>query len=229
MRKYRLSKRWISFANACVPAPPEPSRRLTLLWAGAVLMCLPWHTASATSEAQRDPELRAVVQQAIANAECFSDQYDSAVWYKLMEPKLRHYLGSRDERLALLKSVWCESRRADMAPLQPGLVLAVIDVESAFNRWAVSNAGAVGVMQVMPFWPEQLGMRRTQLLDIEPSVRMGCAILRFYLKAEHNDVHRALGRYNGSLRTRDYSNRVVTRWTQVWNGADDLARQSHPH
>ena len=38
--------------------------------------------------------------------------------------------------------------------------MAVLDVESRFDRWAVSCAGAVGLMQVMPFWPEQLGMRR---------------------------------------------------------------------
>jgi soluble lytic murein transglycosylase-like protein len=78
-------------------------------------------------------------------------------------------------------------------------------------------------MQVMPFWPEQLGMRRRQLNNIDANVRMGCAILRFYLQREKNDIHRALGRYNGSISTRSYSDRVVDRWTRVWNGADDLA------
>src|ERR1035438_3855620 len=38
---------------------------------------------------QEEPELRAVVQRAIGEAQCFADKYDSAVWFTLMEPKLR--------------------------------------------------------------------------------------------------------------------------------------------
>jgi soluble lytic murein transglycosylase-like protein len=174
--------------------------------------------------AQTDPELRSVVQQAIQARECFGDQYDSAVWYTLMEPKLRRYIADRDERVALLRTVYCETHRPGTTSLPPGLVLAVLDVESRFDRWAVSNSGAVGLMQVMPFWPEQLGMHRRELVTMEPNIRMGCAILRHYLEAEHNDVRRALGRYNGSLRGREYPDRVVTRWTRYWNGADDLGR-----
>jgi soluble lytic murein transglycosylase-like protein len=174
--------------------------------------------------AQTDPELRAVVQQAIQASECFSDRYDSAVWYTLMEPKLRRYMPNRDDRVALLRTVYCESHRPGTTSLPPGLVLAVLDVESRFDRWAVSSTGAVGLMQVMPFWPEQLGMRRRELVTMEANIRMGCAILRHYLGTEHNDVRRALGRYNGSLRGREYPDRVVTRWTRYWNGADDLGR-----
>ena len=176
------------------------------------------------ADAQRDPELRAVVRQAIRPTECFGDQYDSVVWYKLMEPKLRPFMSDQGERLALLRTVYCETHRAGAAPLPPGLVLAVLDVESRFDRWAVSSAGAVGLMQVMPFWPEQLGMHRRELVAMEANIRMGCAILRHYLETEHHDVRRALGRYNGSTRSREYPDRVVTRWTRYWNGADDLGR-----
>ena len=173
---------------------------------------------------QTDPELREVVSQAMQEHECFGDQYDSAVWYTLMEPKLRRYLHDKNERMTLLSIVYCETHRSGVTPLPPGLVLAVLDVESHFDRWAVSSAGAVGMMQVMPFWPEQLGMQRRELVTMEANIRMGCAILRHYLETEHNDVRRALGRYNGSVRTRDYPDRVVTRWTRYWNGADDLGR-----
>jgi len=173
---------------------------------------------------QTDPELRDVVSQAMQEHECFGDQYDSAVWYTLMEPKLRRYLRDHDERVALLRTIYCETHRPGVAPLPPGLVLAVLDVESRFDRWAVSSSGAVGLMQVMPFWPEQLGMQRRELVTMEANIRMGCAILRHYLATEHNDVRRALGRYNGSLRGREYPDRVVSRWTSYWNGADDLGR-----
>jgi soluble lytic murein transglycosylase-like protein len=182
----------------------------------AVAVCAP-----ARADQQRDPELKGVIAKAIASAECFTDQYDSAVWYTLMEPRLRKIVKEKDERLDILKQVYCETHRPGESRLPPGLVLAVMDVESRFDRWAVSSSGAVGLMQVMPFWPEQLGMRRYELVHIAPNIRMGCAILRFYLRYEHNDVRKALARYNGSVGHRDYPDLVITRWTR-WNGADDL-------
>jgi soluble lytic murein transglycosylase-like protein len=184
-------------------------------------------TYSAVADQQRDPELKGVVARAIAQAECFTDQYDSAVWYTLMEPRLRSIVADRNERLDILKQVYCETHRRGETRLPPGLVMSVIDIESRFNRWAVSSAGAVGLMQVMPFWPEQLGMRRYELVHVAPNIRMGCAILRFYLNYEHNDVRRALARYNGSVGRRNYPDLVVSRWSR-WNGADDLGFKPLP-
>ena len=178
-------------------------------------------SGTAVADQQRDPELKAVVQQAISQAECFTDHYDSAVWYKLMEPRMRPIVADQSERLDILKQVYCETHRVGQARLPPGLVMAVIAVESRFDRWAVSSSGAVGLMQVMPFWPEQLGMRRYELVHIGPNISMGCAILRFYLQYERNDVRKALARYNGSIGRRDYPDKVISQWTR-WNGADDL-------
>jgi soluble lytic murein transglycosylase-like protein len=175
----------------------------------------------AHAEAQRDPELKGVISRAISQAECFTDHYDSAVWYTLMEPRLRLSVKERDERLEILKQVYCETHRAGEARLPPGLVMAVMDIESRFDRWAVSSAGAVGLMQVMPFWPTQLGIKRYELVHIGPNIHMGCAILRYYLRYEHNDVRKALARYNGSIGQRGYPDLVITRWSR-WNGADDL-------
>jgi soluble lytic murein transglycosylase-like protein len=176
---------------------------------------------AAHADQQLDPQLREVVAKAISEAQCFTDQYDSAVWYTLMEPRLRRIVKEKSERLDILKEVYCETHRPGEARLPPGLVMALIDVESRFDRWAVSPAGAVGLMQVMPFWPERLGMRRHQLIHIAPNIRMGCAILRFYLDHERNDVRKALARYNGSPGRRDYPDRVISDWTR-WRGADDL-------
>jgi soluble lytic murein transglycosylase-like protein len=184
----------------------------------ALLLAL---AGSARADQQRDPELKQVVAGAISEAECFADRFDSAVWYKLMEPRLRRTVSNQQERLDILKFVYCETHRTGAARLPPGLVMAVIDVESRFDRWAVSSAGAVGLMQVMPFWPEQLGMRRYQLTKVAPNLQMGCAILRFYLKQEHNNYGRALARYNGSTGRRGYSDAVLSRWSN-WTGADDL-------
>ncbi|MEO6187025.1 MAG: lytic transglycosylase domain-containing protein [Steroidobacteraceae bacterium] len=191
-------------------------------WLTSCALALLGATAPAMADAQRDPELRGIVAQAIASAECFPDKFDSAVWYTLMEPKLRNTVKDHTERMQILKTAFCEAHRAGEQRLPPGLVMAVMDIESRFNRWAVSSAGAVGLMQVMPFWPADLGMKRHQLTQVEANMRMGCAILRFYLKREKNDVRKALARYNGSVGRREYPDLVVQRWTSRWNGADDL-------
>lgn len=219
------------FSRARLPALAVLATLAVLL---APTFAAPAHaapTASAAAaakrgaDAQRDPELRAVVQHAIETADCFGDRYESAVWYKMMEPRLRKRVPEHAERLEILRTVFCEAQRPGEARLPPGLVMAVIDVESRFNRYAVSPAGAVGLMQVMPFWPEQLGMRRYELVRVGSNVRMGCAILRHYLRVERNNVNRALARYNGSLGRRDYSDLVIYRWS-TWNGADDLGLAS---
>jgi len=187
-----------------------------------LLACFPALAAAApTAEAQREPELKNAVQHAIDQAECFEDRYDSAVWYKMMEPRLRKRVPDREERMAILKNVFCEANRPGEIRLPPGLVMAVIEIESNFNRYAVSYAGAVGLMQVMPFWPESLGMRRHQLIKTAENIRMGCAILRYYLKRDNHNVAKALARYNGSTGKRWYSDKVINQWTR-WNGADDL-------
>ena len=215
--------------GAIAPAPNSPPARHSPSCAGAsaarhrraargaaCALLLGLLGAHARADQQRDPELQAVITHAIAQAECFTDQYDSAVWYTLMEPRLRKLVKEKNERIDILKQVYCETHRPGEARLPPGLVMAVIDVESRFNRWAVSNAGAVGLMQVMPFWPEKLGMHRYELVHVAPNIRMGCAILRYYLGYERNDVRKALARYNGSIGRRDYPDLVITRWTSKW-------------
>ncbi len=226
--------RWISSAGACSAsgrgrpaacgAPSRPSRGALAAAALALAALLPPARAAPGAAGQQEPELRLVVQQAIGQAQCFTDKFDSAVWFTLMEPKLRRYVRDNAQRLEILQTVYCETHRPGAVQLPPGLVMAVLDVESRFDPWAVSNAGAVGLMQVMPFWPEQLGMRRYELTRIAANVHMGCAILRFYLERERQDVRRALERYNGSIGHRDYPDRVIVRWTTYWNGADDLGR-----
>jgi soluble lytic murein transglycosylase-like protein len=193
----------------------------------AIVLCLgAWPAAHA--DQQLDPALQQVVASAIEHAQCFPDRFDSAVWYKLMEPRLRSRVKDSAERLDILTAVYCETHRSGAPPLPPGLVMAVIDVESRFDRWAVSTAGAVGLMQVMPFWPERLGMRRYELVHNSPNIHMGCAILRFYLQQEHNNYARALARYNGSFGRRNYSDLVLGRWAR-WTGADDLGAPRMAH
>ena len=102
-----------------------------------------------------DPELRGVIAAVIEPTRCFDDKYERAVWFATMEPQLTRYVADTKERRQILDAVHCEARRVG---IPPELVLAVMDVESRFDRFAVSSAGAIGLMQVMPFWPRELGM-----------------------------------------------------------------------
>jgi soluble lytic murein transglycosylase-like protein len=115
--------------------------------------------------------------------------------------------------MEILKAVHQEAARAE---LDPELVLAVIDVESRFDRFAVSVVGAQGLMQVMPFWLKEIGRPDDNLLHIRTNLRMGCTILRYYLDMEKGNLSRALGRYNGSLGSPKYPNLVVTALTERW-------------
>lgn len=176
-------------------------------------------TAAATysglvhADGQQDPEIRTVVAQALKESTCFDDRFEREVWMKAMEPRLRKLVKDLQERSDILEQVHCQARRLK---LPPALLMAVMDVESRFDRWAVSPVGAVGLMQVMPFWPRQLGMTNAELVQIPQNIHMGAAILKFYLDREKGDYTRALARYNGSVGRRDYSDLVLERLGNRW-------------
>jgi soluble lytic murein transglycosylase-like protein len=176
--------------------------------------CVSW--SSAWADRQMDPELRGVIAAVIEPTRCFDDKYERAVWFATMEPRLARHVADAKEREQILHNVHCEARRVG---IPPELVLAVMDVESRFDRFAVSSAGAVGLMQVMPFWPKQLGMTNDQLVRIADNVRMGTTILGYYLRKERGDYQRALQRYNGSLGRPTYSDLVLDRFVSRWRVA----------
>jgi soluble lytic murein transglycosylase-like protein len=170
--------------------------------------------APAFAQQQSDAELGPLLKAALTEStDCFADRFDRDVFFTAMEPKLTRYLKDAAERKLILERVHCEALEHK---LPPGLVLAVIEVESRFDRWAVSSAGAVGLMQVMPFWPKQLGMGNEQLVRIPENIRMGCTILKYYLDREKGDYTKALARYNGSVNRRNYSDKVLTSLANRW-------------
>jgi soluble lytic murein transglycosylase-like protein len=183
--------------------------------------------APAFADRQQDPGLRSVIAAAIKEKPCFAAKYDDVVWFALMRPRVETRLRAQPPDLRLgddiqaaaeriLKAVSCEASKHTMLADRPQLVLAVIDVESAFDPFAVSYAGAVGLMQVMPFWPTELGLTRKDLIDVELNIRMGTAILAYYLERERGDYRRALSRYNGSLGRREYPDLVLGRLNSRW-------------
>ena len=139
---------------------------------------------------------------------------DTRAWVRAMTRRMspRYYADEEGAR-ELLGLVRYEAMRAG---LDPHLVLAVIEVESKFRKYAVSRAGARGMMQVMPFWVKEIGAPEDNLFQERINLRYGCTILRHYLDREKGNLVNALGRYNGSLGQRDYSSRVLHALKDRW-------------
>jgi soluble lytic murein transglycosylase-like protein len=190
------------------------SRRASVVCIASLLLAVA-APAVVRADQQQDPELKALLQKIIGSSDCFTDKYDAEVWYKTMEPRMVKFVPTHEARIEILDHVYCEAKRDPSLQLPPDLVLALMEVESRFDRWAVSPAGAVGLMQVMPFWPRQLGVQN-QLVKVAPNIRMGCEILRYYLKVENHNWTRALARYNGSLGRNTYPALVMQRWQKAW-------------
>jgi soluble lytic murein transglycosylase-like protein len=131
-------------------------------------------------------------------------------WYDAMSARLKRRLPDQQSRTEFLEAAWYEATRAG---LDPGLVLGLIQVESAYRKYAVSLAGARGYMQVMPFWTGVIGdSNRRALFDMQTNLRYGCSILRMYIDMERGNLYLALGRYNGSRGRPEYPNAVLSAW-----------------
>lgn len=127
-------------------------------------------------------------------------------WLGTMSDRLRRRKPEWQVRRDFLQTVWYESKRAG---LDVSLVLGLIQVESAFRKFAVSSVGARGYMQVMPFWTRVIGDGDPgKLFHMQTNLRFGCVILRHYLERERGDLFLTLGRYNGSRGRAPYPDAV---------------------
>ena len=169
--------------------------------------------AAATSAEGPDPELREALRAAANESPSFIDRFEAEVWLTDMSRRLERQLRDPEERIELLQLVHMEAKRVE---LPPELILAVIDVESNFDRFAISVAGARGLMQIMPFWKEEIGRPGDNLLHTSTNLRFGWRILRHYYDKEKGDLRRALVRYNGSLGSRKYPNKVINMLSYKW-------------
>jgi len=181
-----------------------------------LFVCLPLQADQDRAQAP-DEDLRRLLQQAIAGQDSFKDRFDAEVWLVDMSRRLAPLVPDAKKRINLLKQIHYEATRAR---LRPELVLALIEVESRFDRFAISKAGAMGLMQVMPFWLREIGRPHDNLFDIRTNLRMGCTILRYYMDKQHNDLTSALARYNGSLYSYKYTNRIFRVLDKRWRCID---------
>ena len=195
-------------------------RRRHWLLAAAALGSAPRLHAGAQVEEPLADSVRSALSAAVAAAApprpSFAD-IDSRLaflrWQGAMSDRLKRYKSDRHTRLEFLDTLWYESKRA---ALEPELVLGLIQVESAFRKYAISIVGARGYMQIMPFWARLIGDGDVaKLFHMQTNLRFGCVILRHYLERERGDLVFALGRYNGSRGRAEYPNAVFAarqRW-----------------
>jgi soluble lytic murein transglycosylase-like protein len=156
---------------------------------------------------------KAVADQAVPYL-AFETEAEARSWLDVMSKRLEKRIPDRIQREELLVTVHYEAKRAG---LDPQMVLGLIQVESAFRKYAVSTAGARGFMQVMPFWKNVIGGAGDHnLFHLRTNLRFGCVILRHYIDIEKGDLYRALGRYNGSLGKPEYPNIVLAAWRGNW-------------
>ena len=183
------------------------------------LLLLP--SALAQAGAQREETLAddvaSIMRQSVEHASppylVFDRATDAQRWLNEMSARLTRFIDNELYRRRLLTMIQYEATRAD---LNPQMVLGLIEVESAFRQYAVSNVGAKGLMQVMPFWQRYIGNESHNLFDIRTNLRYGCTIPRHYSNLENGNLHRALARYNGSLGSNRYPNAVIGAWLNRW-------------
>lgn len=183
----------------------------------ALLAAGPFATAPARAGGQIEEPLadsvRTALSSAVANSAPPVPEFPDTEsrlsylrWLGAMSPRLTRRKVDWQERKEFLQTVWYESKRAG---LDPGLVLGLIQVESAFRKFAVSRVGARGYMQVMPFWSRLIGDGDAgKLFHMQTNLRFGCVILRHYIDRERGNLFMALGRYNGSRGKPQYPDAV---------------------
>lgn len=181
-----------------------------LLGSQSVLLLQP---ALAATLERPDDDMRTTLMKAINSSDSFTDRFDAEVWLTDMSGRMGSRVKDHEESLTILKQVHYEASRAN---LDPELVLALINVESNFDRFAISSAGARGLMQIMPFWLDEIGRPDDDLFNINTNLRFGCTILNIYLKREKGDMRRALARYNGSVGKNWYPQRVYKALRTKW-------------
>jgi soluble lytic murein transglycosylase-like protein len=188
---------------------------LSLATAMGCFTSLTW--AGGQVEGVLSASVRAVMQRAVADEAspklAFASQQEAQFWLSEMSDRLKDKIPDEENRREFLSTVHYEALRAG---LDPHLVLSLIEVESGFNKYAVSRVGARGYMQVMPFWVKNIGKREHNLFHLRINLRYGCTILRHYLDMENGNLYRALGRYNGSLGQAEYPNLVKAAWHKHW-------------
>jgi soluble lytic murein transglycosylase-like protein len=221
--KHEIAIRRPTWLFSALSDPPDcgvsPMIRVGLIGGMLVALLMPCMNALAGNQKEEalSDSIRVALSRAITETRPpkpeFSDideRIEYLHWLGEMSGRLKKRLPDAQVRIEFLQTAWYEAKRAG---LDPALVLGLIQVESAFRKYALSPVGAHGYMQVMPFWTRVIGDGdHRKLFNIQTNLRYGCSILRMYIDMERGNLYLALGRYNGSRGQPEYPNAVLSAW-----------------
>jgi soluble lytic murein transglycosylase len=171
---------------------------------------LAWTSAAAVQVAQGSEQRARTAEKALAEARAQLARLEQAGavqelrdWQEAKRLGLDRALSDRgglwgDDRRRILASIVREARRHGLDPL---MVAAVIEIESRFDPFAVSRAGAYGLMQLMPptaqeLFPGKKPLRVAHLFNPVLNVELGTAYLAQLVRRFDGDLQRALIAYN---------------------------------
>ena len=219
--------------------PRDVSRRRLLIAGGAAgvapLLCVP---SAVRAGAQQYEPMADAVRIALAaqiadprpparRFEKIEERIAYLAWVGEMSERLGNKVGDYAARIEFLKTLDYEAKRSG---LDRQLVLALIQIESNFRKYAISIAGARGLMQVMPFWTRLIGDGESRhLFSMATNLRYGTVILRHYLDIERGDLFMALGRYNGSRGRAAYPDSILAAWKNRWTYEVKPGEQTAPN
>lgn len=108
---------------------------------------------------------------------------------------------SSTKNYAIQKFLVDEANRQN---IDPALALAIAKVESDFNPKALSNAGAKGIMQIMPATAEGVfGISPNRLFDAKTNIELGISFIKQLLVRYDQRTDIALSHYNGGSAVQD--------------------------
>ena len=172
---------------------------------------LAWTAAAAVQTAERSEQRAQGAAKALAEARARLEQLEAAGaaqevrdWQEAKGLGLDHALDDRgalwgDDRRRVLAAIVRESRRQGLDPL---MIAAVIEIESHFDPFAVSPAGAYGLMQLMPptahelFTGRKTSLKTAHLFNPVLNIELGTTYMGQLLRRFDGDLHRALIAYN---------------------------------
>ena len=155
----------------------------------------------------------------------YADSPSVKLWLPEMSRRTEAQFPNAEERKHFLLAAHYESVRSG---LDPQVVLSLVEELSQFQKFRVSETGALGFMQVMPAWVSRIGTPDHNLFNLRTNLRYGCVILRHYIDKYDGNMFRALNAYRNqslgkpdgfAIDTQAFASFVLARWRNKWQFA----------